>query len=102
MSDVSGARPTPSAEGTLASRPLSHLLVYARTKRLSGKLVLQAPDGRGGAIALWRGQIAAARTAPAMAYFGSVASDMGFVDAATSAATQRDAAEKKRLHGEIL
>jgi hypothetical protein len=102
MSDGSSARPTPSAEGNLAARPLSHLLVYARTKRLSGKLVLQTADGRGGAIALWRGQIAAARTTPPMAYFGAVAAEMRFVDAPTAEATQREAAQQRRLHGELL
>ena len=99
MGDVSEARPT--AEGTLAARPLTHLLVYTRTRRLTGRLILRAPDGTGGAIALWNGQIAAARTAPPIAYFGSVASELGFVDAATAEATLRDAMERKRLHGEV-
>jgi hypothetical protein len=97
---TSPARPT--AEGTLAMRPLSHLLVYVRSKRLTGRLTLRAPDGAAGAIALWRGQIAAARTLPPTAYFGAVASAMGLVDETTSAATQREAVEKKKLHGEIL
>jgi hypothetical protein len=94
--------PAPTAQGTLEARPLSHLLVYVRTKRVTGKLVLRAPDGRGGAIALWRGQAAAARTAPAMAFFGSVAAEMGLVDVATAEATRREAGERKCLHGEVL
>ena len=96
------AMPAPSAQGTLSARPLSHLLVYVRTKRVTGKLVLRAPDGRGGAIALWRGQAAAARTAPATAFFGAVAAEMGLVDPATAEATRREASERKCLHGEVL
>ncbi len=100
MVDVSNARPT--AEGTLAARPLTHLLVYTRTRRMTGRLVLRAPDGTGGAIALWNGHIAAARTAPPIAYFGSVAAELGFVDGLTADATLRDAMGQKRLHGEVL
>src|SRR5438874_941305 len=102
MGDVSGARPTPSAEGTLAARPLSHLLVYTRTKRLTGRFVLQTADGRGGAMAIWRGYISAARTVPAAHYFGAVAASMGLVDAQIAEATQREAAHARRLHGEVL
>ena len=95
-----GAKPT--AEGTLATRPLSHLLLYVRTHRLSGKLMLRAADGTGGAIAVWRGKIAAARTLPPIAYFGSVASAMGFVDAAVAEAARREAVERRVLHGARL
>ena len=38
-------QPTPSASGTLARRPFSHLLLYMFDRGLSGTLVLQAADG---------------------------------------------------------
>jgi curved DNA-binding protein CbpA len=102
MADASDAGQAPSAQGTLEARPLSHLLVYLRTRRLSGRLVLRAPDGRGGAIAVWRGQATAARTAPPIAFFGAVAAEMGLVDRATVETTLREAAERRCLHGEVL
>lgn len=104
MANASDARPgpAPSAQGTLETRPFSHLLVYVRTKRLTGRLMLRAPDGRGGAIAVWRGMATAARTAPQIAFFGSVAAEMGLVDPVTSETTLREAGEKKCLHGEVL
>jgi hypothetical protein len=101
MGDANTA-PAPTAQGTLEARPLSHLLVYVRTKRLTGRLMLRAVDGRGGAIAVWRGQATAARTAPPTAFFGSVAAEMGLVDPATAETTLREAAERKCLHGEVL
>lgn len=100
MGDVSNTRPT--AEGTLAARPLAHLLVYTRTRRLTGRLVLRSPEGGGGAIAMWNGNIAAAWTAPPSTYFAAVAVELGFVDATTAEATLRDAMGQKRLHGELL
>lgn len=102
MGNASGGVATPVATGTLAERPLSHLLIYARNKRLTGRLMLQAHDGLGGAIALWRGRIAASRTWPATTYFGDLACEMGLVNAAIADAAYQGAVETKRLHGEIL
>jgi len=96
------SRPAPSAGGTLASRPLVHLLVYARNRRLTGSLELRAEDGRSGTIALWRGKIRDARTQPPAAYFGSVAYELGHIDTATLDATLLEISKTKRLHGEIL
>ncbi|MBX3192606.1 MAG: DnaJ domain-containing protein [Labilithrix sp.] len=102
MADASDRRPAPSATGTIADRPLAHLLVYARNKRLTGKLELHAPDGRNGTIDLWRGRITATRTSPAVAYFGAVAYELGCIDTPTLDATLLEVAKQKRLHGEIL
>jgi curved DNA-binding protein CbpA len=79
-----------------------HLLVYARNRRLTGRLELAAPDGRSGAIDLWRGRIHDARTVPAVAYFGAVAYELGHIDTQTLNATLLEIANTKRLHGEIL
>lgn len=102
MGNAPNGGPRPTAEGTLANRPLSHLLLYVRMNRLTGKFMLQAPDGTGGALALWRGQIVAARTMPPSAHFGAVALSMGLSDAPTLEATYRQALAMKRLHGEML
>lgn len=102
MVEASDERPAPSATGTLATRPLVHLLVYARNRRLTGRLELRAPDGRNGTIDLWRGQIHEARTVPAVAYFGAVAYELGHIDTPTLDATLLEISKSKRLHGDVL
>lgn len=102
MSEAPAERPAPSATGTLAARPLLHLLVYARNRHLTGRLDLQAADGRTGSIELWRGRIRDARTVPAVAYFGALAYELGHIDTATLDATLLEIATTKRLHGEVL
>ena len=79
-----------------------HLLVYARNRRLTGKLELHAADGRNGTIDLWRGRISGARTAPPIAYFGTVAYELGMIDTITLDATLLEISKRKRLHGEVL
>ena len=102
MAEASDERAAPSAVGTLASRPLVHLLVYARNRNLTGTLELHAADGRDGTITLWRGRIQHARTQPAMAYFGAVAYELGHIDTSTLDATLLEISKSKRLHGEVL
>jgi hypothetical protein len=102
MVDASPPRPAPSATGTLADRPLLHLLVYARNRRLTGALEFSAADGRSGAVELWRGRVTSARTAPPVAYFGTVAYELGLIDTPMLDATLLEIATTKRLHGEVL
>lgn len=102
MAEASDDRAAPSAAGTLATRPLVHLLVYARNRRLTGRLELVAADGRTGSLDLWRGRIRDARTVPAVAYFGAVAYELGHIDTQTLDATLLEIAKTKRLHGEVL
>lgn len=96
----------PSAVGTLADTPLAHGLIYARNRRLSGRLELTATDGRRAAIALWRGRITAVETEPLGmcpgGFFGAVVYELGLIDATTLDATLLDIAKTKRLHGEVL
>lgn len=96
----------PSAVGTLADTPLAHGLIYARNRRLSGRLELNATDSRRAVIALWRGRITAVEMAPPGmcpgGFFGAVVYELGLVSASTLDATLLDIAETKRLHGEVL
>lgn len=102
MSEASSRRPAPSATGTLEQTPLAHILIYARNKRLTGAFELRASDGREGGVAFFKGRIAAARTTPAVAYFGAVAYELGFIDTDTLDQTLLELAQKKKLHGELL
>jgi len=102
MAEASEERPAPSVMGTLAQRPLAHLIVYARNRRLSGTLELHAPDGRAGSMTLWRGRLTGARTTPPIAYLGPLAYELGKIDTETLDATLLELAKKERLHGEIL
>lgn len=102
MAVASDSRAAPVASGTLASRPLVHLLVYARNKRLSGRLELRGPDQQEGWIELWRGRIRGTGTTPAVAYFGALAHELGLIDTDTLNATLLEISKTKRLHGEVL
>lgn len=97
---------TPSAVGVLADTPLAHALVYARNRRLTGRLELTSADERRAAITIWRGRITAVDTVPLGmcpgGFFGAVAYELGFIDSATLDATLLEIARTKRLHGEVL
>ncbi len=64
MANSADAPRTPSITGTLATRSPADLLVHVRTRRLTGRLMLKVPDGRGGIIDFWRAQIVRARMNP--------------------------------------
>ncbi|HSO32044.1 MAG TPA: DUF4388 domain-containing protein, partial [Labilithrix sp.] len=102
MAEASDQRPAPSAMGTLASRPLVHLLVYARNRRLTGRLEINDAGEQSGTIELWRGRIVGARTTPPIAFFGAVAYELGHIDTTTLDATLLEISKTKRLHGEVL
>lgn len=95
----------PSAVGTLERTPLAHALVYVRNKRLTGRFELRTSDGRGASLSFHRGRITSALVAPPVAYFGSVAYELGLIDGSTLDASLLELSkktERKRLHGEIL
>ncbi|MBS2018023.1 MAG: DnaJ domain-containing protein [Deltaproteobacteria bacterium] len=96
-------RPAPSATGTLAQRPLVHLLVHVRNKHLTGELEVRAPENTSsGTITFWRGRIASVRNVPPVEYFGTIAYELGRIDDATQNETLLEVATKKKLHGEVL
>ena len=96
----------PSAVGTLADTPLAHGLIYARNRRLSGRLELTATDERRAVISLWRGRITAVETEPLGmcpgGFLGAVVYELGLIDSTTLDATLLEIAKTKRLHGEVL
>ena len=96
---------TSSATGTLAATPLAHGLVYARNRRLTGRLELAFED-KTATISLWCGSITAVRTSPLGlcpgGYFGAVVYELGFIDSSVLDTTLLELAKTKRLHGEIL
>ena len=102
MAEASEQRAQPSAMGTLADRPLVHLLVYARNRRLSGRLEINDAGEQRGTMELWRGRLVGAKTTPPIAYFGTVAYELGLIDTATQNETLLEIAKTKRLHGEVL
>lgn len=102
MADASDRRPAPSATGTLSERPLAHVLLYARNKRLTGKFEVHAPDGRHGTIVFWRGRITDVKTVPPLHYLGAIVYELGLIDSATLDATLMELAKKQKKHGEIL
>lgn len=94
----------PSAVGTLARTPLAHALVYVRNNRLTGRFELRASGSRAASLTFFRGRISSAHVVPAVAYFGSVAYEMGLISAETldRSLLELAVANPKRLHGEIL
>lgn len=97
---------TPSAIGKLADTPLAHALIYARNRRLSGRLELNAKNAQKATVVLWRGRISAALTTPPGmvpgGFFGATAYELGFIDQPTLDATLLEISKTKRLHGEVL
>lgn len=106
------AMTAPSATGTLAATPLAHALIYARNRRLTGRLELTAPTSTPGAqersavVTLWRGMITAVETTPVGlcpgGYFGAIVYELGYIESSMLDATLLEIAKTKRLHGEIL
>jgi curved DNA-binding protein CbpA len=96
----------PSAVGTLADTPLAHALVYARNRRLSGRLELTAEGDRSAVISLWCGRITSVETKPLGmcpgGFFGAVVYELGYIDSSVLDSTLLEIAKTKRLHGEVL
>jgi hypothetical protein len=95
--------PDPSARGTLAARPTQHLLVYARGQSLTGTLAFDDGQGGGGTVILSRGRVLKIDAPRAGAFFGTVAYELGLIDARTLDASLRAlSGGGGKRHGEIL
>ena len=89
--------------GSLADRPLAHLLVYGAQKRLTGTLELEnsAPPSSA-TIVFSAGNVAKIRTSAPVAYLGTVLSELGFLQAAELNESLLEASKQKRPHGQVL
>src|SRR5512140_862472 len=95
--------PEASATGTLALRPTQHLLVYARTHALTGTMWFDDGEGGGGTVVLSRGLVHKVHAPRAGVFLGTVAYELGLVDARTlDASLQALSTGGGRRHGEIL
>jgi hypothetical protein len=96
----------PSATGTLGATPLAHALVYARNRRLTGRLELAPAPKQSATVVLWRGLITAVETDPVDlcpgAFLGTVLHELGYVDRGTLDETLLLIEKTKQLHGELL
>ena len=94
--------PEPAATGTLAQKPLAHLLIYSLERRLTGTLELQDPRGERASVVLYEGMIHKVDTSEHVAYLGRVLFELGYVDEETLGRSLTDLASTRRLHGLLL
>jgi hypothetical protein len=96
------SRPEPSATGTLEKRPVTNLLIYARERALTGTLELSDEQAGAGIVVLDKGRAVKVSVDGAGGYLGSVAYELGFIDAATLDVTLAELSRVKKRHGELL
>ncbi len=98
----------PRASGTLAVRPLAHLLVYLLERRLTGTLVLQAPsevegvEGDKSAVYFREGRPCRIKTSDPVIHLGRLLVEEGTLDIATLNETLAKWAKVGGLHGRLL
>jgi len=92
------ADPSATAEGDLGRTPLSHLLVYALDRRLTGAIFLTQADGMEHVVRLVRGAPVKVRPGDGYALLGQMLVEAGAIDEATLQA----ALETKGLLGDML
>lgn len=102
MTALAGERPAAYASGTLAAKPLAHLLVYLLERRISGTLELTDGQGRAAQLHVRSGYPTKIRTREPVAYLSEVLLDRGDVDAALLESTQKKAYASGTLHGDVL
>ncbi len=105
--------PEPIASGTLAKRPLSHLLVYADARRLTGSFLLDHapahdPDATESTtrqsvyVYVHEGELARVATTVPVVYLGHVLYEAGVLTGAELSASLAEVAVTKALHGQAL
>ncbi|MBL8606812.1 MAG: hypothetical protein JNL38_05810, partial [Myxococcales bacterium] len=70
----------PTAQGTLAERPVEQLLVYVDKNALTGSLAFDDATGNAATLELESGRVAKIRTRAAV-HLGAVLYELGLVDA---------------------
>ncbi len=94
--------PTPLATGTLAKRPLAHLLVYAFHNKLTGTFEVIDTSGERAHIVLSTGTVVRVWTSTPVIFLGHLLYELGHIDSAQMSASLAAVAATKRLHGQIL
>ena len=92
--------PKPTAEGTFAKTPLSHLLVYGYDKKLNGTMEFR--NGTNVGTVLFRGGHPVRVKLWEPLYLSTIVREMGKVPEAELEKSLRARAESTRLHGEVL
>ena len=92
-----------AAVGTLASRPLSHLLIYSLDNELNGSLELVGADGvEAGIIMMARGCPAKIRSSGPDAFLGWVLCELGYLAEADIEPSLNEAIAQGLPHGQLL
>jgi hypothetical protein len=95
--------PERSTIGRLADAPIASLLARLLAEEVSGTLELSVPDGSESATLVFhRGKLLKVRATPAIAYLGTVAYELGYIDATELDASLMQLAKVKQPHGQIL
>ena len=93
----------PAATGSLATKPLAHLLVYALDTELNGSFEFVRPDGtEAGTMLVRRGCPSKIRTFGPAVYLSGVLLELGYVDQAKLGASLGEATAQRLPHGQVL
>ena len=92
----------PTAQGSLESTPLGHLLVYGLDRMLTGTLVLEESTGKRHAIYFDGGGPAKAKIQDPVLFLGRVLVDQKAISDEAYERTLTVAMERGQLHGQIL
>jgi curved DNA-binding protein CbpA len=92
----------PTAEGTLAKTPLSHLLVYMLDQHLTGSTVFENTDGPPHVVYFEEGRPSKIRLGKAVEPLDRVLLDLGLLDQATLAKSLLTISKSGALHGQHL
>ncbi len=95
-------RPEPFATGFLAARPLAHLLVYVRDRRVTGSFELLTEEAEATHILISSGLVSRVATTKPVAYLGHVLYEAGVIDGTQLNQSLAELAATRELHGQIL
>jgi hypothetical protein len=94
--------PEPAASGTLAKKPLAHLLVYALDRRLTGTFEVTGANQSAARVYVAEGLVSRVWTSEPVTYLGHVLYELGTIDDTTLSLSLAQVAATKKLHGQIL
>ena len=94
--------PEPSAEGTLSTTPLSHVLLYALDEKLTGTIEFSLPSGPAATVLFIEGRATKARTTLVDYYLSRALVDLGFITEEQHATLLPRLLLSEELHGQSL